>query len=154
MIRRSFILGSLALFAGCGGAGVTTTDLRGKLAAEVARVVVTMEQVAPSLPPSPTFAQMNSAIAAIEARLTPRLAGEFTVEELKALRRFYASPDGQSVVALAFAEEGGRDKPVLQPESYSRIDAAFADPVIARSVGVLRRVLRDAFASEPVFTKG
>jgi hypothetical protein len=152
MTRRFFGVSLLALLSGCSGAGVTTVDLRGKVAAEVARVVVTLQQIRPwADAASVSFAQMNEAVTSVQSRVAARHAEAFSVEELNDLRRFYSGRDGETVVALAYAAEGGREKPPLDAAQFDRVDAAFADPVIARSVSVLRDVLREAFQAEFAF---
>ena len=154
MTRRFFGVSLAALLAGCSGAGVTTTDLRGKIAPEIAQIVINREQLAPwvftvSVEPI----RLDDAIEAVRARFAARHAAEFQVAELNDLRRFYSSRDGQAVVALAYAAEGGREKPPLSADQYDRVDEAFNDPVIARSVSMLRDELRAAFASDFAFLK-
>lgn len=152
MTRRFFGISLLAVLSGCSGAGVTNVDLRGKVAAEVARVVVTMQQIQPwADASSATFAQLNDAVIAVQSRVAARHAEAFEVAELNDLRRFYSGQDGQTVVALAYAAEGGREKPPLNSAQFDRVNAAFADPVIARSVSVLRGVLAEAFLAEFAF---
>lgn len=149
MNRRFFGIASLAALAGCSGAGVSSTDLRGKVSDEVAQVVVNMEQLGPWISDgSVTFAQLNTALNAVQAQVSMRHSEGFTVPELHNLRRFYSSPDGQLVTALAYAAEGGRERPPMDAAQFARVEAAFNDPVIAKSVSILRDVLRQAFIAE------
>lgn len=152
MTRRFFGVSLAAMLAGCSGAGVTTTDLRGKIAPEIAQVVVNREQLAPWVFSDPVeAARLDGAIEVVRGRVAARHAAEFQVAELNDLRRFYSSRDGQAAVSLAYAAEGGRAKPPLSAAQYGRVAAAFDDPVIARSVSMMRDDLRGAFASEFAF---
>jgi len=152
MTRRFFGLSVLALLSGCAGAGVSTVDLRSKVAAEIAQVVVTRTQLAPWIfPVSISNAELDASINAVQARVASSQAEAFSVEELHDLRQFYSSRDGQDVVALAYASEGGGDKPALDTQQFERVEASLSEPLIARSVVLLRDVLRGAFASEFAF---
>lgn len=155
MTRRFFGIGVLALLTGCAGAGVSTVDLRGKVAAEVAQVVVTRAQLAPWISSSSLDgASLNQSIEAMRARVTESQAGTFSVEELHDLRQFYSSRDGQNVIALAYAAEGDWPKPSLDAQQFARVEQSLSDPIIARSVVLLRGILRDAFASKLTFRQG
>ena len=152
MTRRFFGISVLALLTGCVGAGVSTVDLRGKVASEIAQVVVTRTQLAPWISPvSVDNARLEASIAAVQNQITVSQAEAFSVEELHDLRQFYSSRDGQDVVALAYANEGGRNKPSFDPEQFARVEASLSNPTVARSVVLLRDTLRSAFASEFAF---
>jgi len=152
MIRRTFGIALAALLAGCTGAGVSTTDLRGKVAEEVAQVVINREQISPwTVTKSIDPARVDTAIVSVQADVASRHMDAFAVKQLHDLRRFYSSPDGQAATALAFATEGNGERPTLDPEQTARVETAFNDPVTARSVSILRDTLRDAFAEEFAF---
>jgi len=122
------------------------------VAAEIAQVVVTRTQLAPwILPVSINGSDLDAAINAVQARVTDSQADAFSVEELHDLRQFYSSRDGQDVVALAYASEGGGDKPAFDAQQYGRVETSLSNPLIARSVVLLRDDLRGAFASELAF---
>lgn len=152
MNRRLFGIGVLALLSGCGGAGVSTVDLRGKVAAEVAQIVVTRTQLSPWLSEVIVDdASVDASISSVRNRITASQAEAFSVEELHDLRQFYSSREGQNVIALAFATEGGRPKPSFDAEQFSRIEESLSNPLTARSVVLMRDTLRGAFASEFAF---
>lgn len=151
MNRRIMLMG-LAGLVGCSSAGVSTDYLRDEVSAELAQVLINRSQLAPwvfevSVDPN----QLDAAIGQVRKKLTTNYASVFEVTELHSLRRFYSAPDGQAVAALAYAEAGGRSKPRLDSEQYARVETAFADPLTAQSVGILRAVLQDAFAAEFAF---
>ncbi len=149
MTRRFFGGSMLALLTGCAGAGVSTVDLRGKVAAEIAQVVVTRTQLAPWIfSTSVDGGKLDAAIDTVQNQVAATQADAFSVEQLHDLRQFYSSREGQDVVALAYAAEGGGDKPSFDAEQFERVEASLANPLIARSVASLRDVLRGAFASE------
>jgi hypothetical protein len=149
MNRRFFGCVLLAALAGCSGAGVSSTDLREKVSGEVAQVVINLEQLGPWISEgSVTLAQLNTRLTAVQSRVAASHAAGFTVPELHDLRRFYSSPDGQAVTALAYAAEGGRARPPMDAEQFARVEAAFNNPVIAKSVSILRDMLRQAFTAE------
>jgi len=150
--RRFFGVSLLAGLSGCAGAGVSTVDLRGKVAAEIAKVVVTRTQLAPWIfPVSVDGEKLDASMEAVRSRITTSQAEAFTVEELHDLRQFYSSRDGQDVVALAYANEGGKDKSSFDAEQFARVEQSLSNPIIARSVVLVRDVLRGAFASEFAF---
>lgn len=152
MNRRFFCVGSAVLVSGCVGAGVSTTDLRGKVAAEIGQVVVTRAQLAPWIfKTSVDGSQLDASIEAVRARVATEHASVFDIDVLHDLRRFYSSPDGQDVVALAYATEGGGEKADLDAAQFARVEQSLSDPSIARSVSILRTVLREAFTSEFAF---
>ena len=152
MNRRFFGLSVLALLVGCGGAGVSTVDLRGKVAAEIAQVVVNRTQLAPWIfRTSVDGTALDQSIATVQTRVANSQAEAFSVEELHDLRQFYSSREGQDVVALAYASEGGGDKPSFDAQQFARVEDSLSNPLIARSVVLLRDVLRGAFASEFTF---
>ena len=152
MIRRSFGVGLLAVLAGCGGAGVSTVDLRNKVAAEVAQIVVTQTQLAPWVSEAVVDeTALDMSINSVRNRVTASQAEVFSVEELHDLRQFYSSREGQNVVALAYAAEGGWTKPSFGAEQFARIEESLSDPLTARSVVLIREILRSAFASEFAF---
>jgi len=71
MTRRFFGISFLAVLTGCSSAGVSTVDLRGKVAAEIAQVVVTRTQLAPWVfRTSVDGAVLDSSIKAVRARVT------------------------------------------------------------------------------------
>jgi len=148
MTRRFFGIGLTAMLAGCSGAGVTTTDLRGKIAPEIAQVVVNRDRLLPGAEAAALDpAQVDAVIAATRAQVSARHAAAFEVAQLHDLRRFYSSRDGQAVVSLAWAAESGREKPALDVAQFSRVEASLADPVVARSVSILRGVLRESYSA-------
>jgi len=152
MTRRFFGISFLAVLTGCSSAGVSTVDLRGKVAAEIAQVVVTRTQLAPWVfRTSVDGAVLDSSIKAVRARVTTSQAEAFSVEELHDLRQFYSSRDGQDVISLAYAEEGGGNKPTFNAQRFARVEGSLSDPLIARSVVLVRDILRGAFASEFAF---
>lgn len=152
MNRRFFSFGFASLLTGCVGAGVSTTDLRGKVAAEIGQVVVTRAQLAPWIfRTSVDGTQLDASIQTVRSRVASEHASVFDVEALHDLRRFYSSPDGQDVVALAYATEGGGEKADLNPDQFARVERSLSDPSIARSLSILRMVLREAFTSEFAF---
>ncbi len=146
MNRRFFGIALAASLAGCAGAGVSSTDLRGKVAAEVAQVLVNHEQISPwTASKSIDPARVDAAINSVQSDVALHHMTVFSVEQLHDLRRFYSLPDGQAVAALAFASEGHGERPSLDAEQLTRVEAAFNDPVTAQSVSILRDVLREAF---------
>ncbi len=152
MNRRFFGIALAASLAGCAGAGISSTDLRGKVAVEVAQVLVNREQISPWTAAKPIdAARVDAAINSVQADVASRYMAVFSVEQLHDLRRFYSLPDGQAVAALAFAAEGQKNRPTLDPEQHVRVGMAFNDPVTAQSVSILRDVLREAFVGAFVF---
>jgi len=55
------------------------------------------------------------------------------------------------VISLAYAEEGGGNKPTFNAQQFARVEGSLSDPLIARSVVLVRDILRGAFASEFAF---
>lgn len=152
MNRRLFGIALAASLAGCAGAGVSATDLRGKVAAEVAQVLVNHEQLSPwTVAKSVDPARVDAAIHSVQTDVAFRHMTVFSVEQLHDLRRFYSLPDGQAVTALAFAAEGQKNRPTLDPEQFTRVKTAFNDPVMEQSLSILRDVLREAFVGAFAF---
>lgn len=152
MNRRYFGTALAASLTGCAGAGVSSTDLRSKVAVEVAQVLVNREQISPWIAAKPIdVVRVDAAINSVQSDVASRYMTVFSVEQLHDLRRFFSLPDGQAVAALAFAAEGQKNRPALSPEQHVRVETAFNDPVTAQSVSILRDVLREAFAGAFVF---
>lgn len=145
MNRRFFSLAVLALAGGCSGAGVSATDLRGKVSGEIAQIVANPGQLARLTGQAQTD---TARVDAVRSRIAGGHAAAFDVPQLHDLRRFYSSPDGQVVTALAYAAEGKQARPAVDPAQLSRVEAAFDNPVIAQSVAILRAVLRAVFTAE------
>jgi len=119
---------------------------------EIAQVVVTRAQLAPWIfRTSVDGAVLDQSIKTVRSRIADNQAEAFSVEELHDLRQFYSSREGQDVIALAYATEGGGDKPSFDARQYARVEESLTNPLIARSVVSMRNVLRGAFESEFAF---
>ena len=146
MTRRFFGISTIAFLAACSGAGISTEELENKVAQEVARIVINRQQLSPWTTPGPVDeAQVNAAIDSVRMMLADRHMKAFSLDALNDLRRFYSRPDGQAVIAHAFAQEGNIERPGPANGQPAHLEAVVNDPVTARSLKFLRDVLATAF---------